>query len=320
MINSGKYTFESYAIVLNADQTVLKLNQVLEKFGYKFQWIDETELESNFSEIFNIPKRNNRPLTIRIGRNFKGISHELHNALVHTPPFDKILHMEFPGILLLRKLSDFNVTGELSDFVIEQFELKVLFDFANDLLLQMRLFKNGEIRYSQFFNITLETRQIGLREIGISIGSRGNYSLSDKEAEKLSIELVPKYKRNKFTELAIKNFSVVYDLPDARQRFITLVTCLESLFNVGRDQIAHTISRHLSIILSDSKEQFKVNYKQIKKLYNMRSSIVHGSDYTGDIINYYLDLADKVRTAIKYCNVPNLTKEKLFEELNTRGF
>lgn len=320
MINSGKYTFESYAIVLNADKTVIKLNPALEKLGYKFQWIDETELETNFSEIFNVPKSDDRPLTIMIGREYKGISHELHNALVHTPPFGEIIHMEFPGILLLHKLTDFNVTGDGMDFVIEQTAFMSFFDFAEDLLLQMRLFKIGEIRYSQFFSITSERRQVGFRKTGISIGSRGDYTLTDEEAEKLSSILIAKYETNNLTELAIKNFNVVYDLPDGRLRFITLVTCLESLFNLGRDQIAHTISRHLSIILSDNKEQFKENYKQIKKLYNMRSSIVHGGEYNGDIIKDYLELSDKVRAAIKYCNIPDLTKEKLFEDLNAKGF
>ncbi|MDB5284518.1 MAG: hypothetical protein JWO06_3593 [Bacteroidota bacterium] len=320
MINSGKYTFESYAIVLNADRTVLKLNPTLEKFGYKFQWVDASELEANFSEIFNVPKANDRPLTIMIGREWKGISHELHNALVHTPPFGQILHMEFPGILLLRKLTDFNVTGDTMDFIIEQTEFKIFHDFANDLLLQLRLFKIGEIRFSQFFNITSETRQVGLRSTGISIGARGDYTLTDSAVEELSNKLVAKYEKNNLTELAIQNFSIVYDLPDGRLRFITLVTCLESLFNLGKDQIAHTISRHLSIILSNSKEQFKENYKQIKKLYNMRSSIVHGGEYKGDIIQDYLELSNKVRAAINFCNVPDLTKEKLFEDLNSRGF
>ena len=52
----------------------------------------------------------------------------------------------------------------------------------------------------------------------------------------------------------------------------------------------------------------------------MRNSIVHGGEYNGDIINDYLELSDKVRAAIKYCNVHDLTKEKLFEDLNSRGF
>jgi len=98
------------------------------------------------------------------------------------------------------------------------------------------------------------------------------------------------------------------------------MTCLESLFNLGKDQISHTIARHLSIILSDKKEQFKENYTRIKKLYNIRNSIVHGGEYKDDIIQDYLELSNKVRAAINFCNVPDLTKEKLFEDLNSRGF
>lgn len=320
MINKGSYTFESYAIVLNADRTILKLNSALSKFGYQFQWVNETELEANFSEIFNVAKNDSRPLTIMIGRDGNGISHELHNALVQTPPYGEIIHMEFPGILLLRKLTNYDVNGDVKDFQVEQTSFTTFFDFADDLLLQMRLFKIGEIRYSQFFSITSETRQVGFRRTGISIGSRGDYSLTDSEAENLSAALVAKYEINKLTELAIKNFNVVYDLLDVRLRFITLMTCLESLFNLGKDQIAHTISRHLAIILSDSKQQFLENYKQIKKLYGIRSSIVHGSQYDSDLIKDYLDLSEKVRCAIRYCNVGGMTKDTVFEDLNSRGF
>lgn len=321
MINIGNYTFESYALVLNADNTVLKLNPTIEKFGYKFVWVDATEFERNFSEIVNIPKSDDRQLTIIIGRNQHGISHELHNALVHNPTFGQMfMHMEYPGILLLKKLTDFEVTKDTMGIIVEQKEFHEFDKFATDLLLQLRLFKIGEIRYSQFFQITSESRQIGMRNSNISIGAYGDYTLSDEEVEKLSSKLVAKYENNSMTELAIKNFSTVYDLPDGRIRFITLVTCLESLFNLGKDQIAHTIARHLSIILSTDKESFNENYKKIKKLYNTRSSIVHGGEYKGNIIQDYLELSDKVRTAITYSNIPNMTKEKLFEDLNTKGF
>jgi len=321
MINTGKYTFESYAHILNADRSILKLNPTIEKFGYAFIWVDASDFESNFSEIVNVPKRQDRPLTIMIGRQHHGISHELHNALVHTPPFGQMfMLMEYPGILLLQKLTDFEIKGDHTDFIIEQNEFSAFYAFANDLMLQLRLFKIGEIRYSQFFHITSETRQIGLRKNEISIGSAGDYTLTDDETEMLSKKLVAKYEYNTLTELAIKNFSVVYDLPDGRIRFITLMTCLESLFNLGKDQIAHTIARHLSIIISEDKFQFNSNYSLIKKLYKMRNSIVHGGEHKGDIIQDYLDLSNKVRAAINYCNVGNLTKEKLFEELNSNGF
>lgn len=321
MINIGRYTFESYVHVLNADKTILKLNPAIEKFGYKFLWIDVAVFESQFSEIVNVPKRQDRPLTIIIGRNHHGISHEFHNALFHTPPFGQMfMHMEYPGILLLRKLRDFEVKGDYTDYIVEQNEFSEFYSFANDLILQLRLFKIGEIRYSMFFHITSETRQIGLRTSEVSIGSAGDYTLNDEETQALSKILLPRYQYNALTELAVKNFNVVYDLPDGRIRFITLMTCLESLFNLGKDQIAHTIARHLSIIMSKNKSEFNANYTRIKKLYNMRNSIVHGGEYKGDITQDYLDLSNKARAAINYCNSDGLTKERLFEELNSKGF
>ena len=321
MINQGRYTFESYAHVLNADKTILKLNPTIKKIGYEFLWVDASGFEENFSEIVNIPKSNDRPLTIMIGREHHGISHELHNALVHTPPFGPMfMHMEYPGILLLRKLTDFEVMGDHMDFITEQREFIAFHSFTKDLILQLRLFKIGEIRFSQLFHITSQTRQISSRSHSFSPSSSGDYTLTDEEAKALSKKLVEKYEANALTELAVKNFSVVYDLPDGRIRFITLMTCLESLFNLGKDQIAHTIARHLSIIISADKNQFIENYRRIKKLYNMRNSIVHGGEYKGDLVQDYLDLSNKVRAAINYCNTAGLTKETLFEELNSRGF
>lgn len=320
MLSLGEQILESYAHILNADRTVLKLNPAIEKFGYKFIWVDASEFEKNFSEIFNVPKNDKRPLTIIIGREQKGISHELHNALVHTQTLGAMfLHMEYPGIILLQKLSNFKISSP-EDFMTEEIEFINFQAFVQDLLIQMRLFKIGEIRVSQLFHISSIKRQISLRKREIEIGSRGEYTLTDKEAKQLSKKLVSKYESNVLTELAIKNFNIVYDIPDGRIRFITLMTCLESLFNLGKDQIAHTIARHLSIILSENKEQFQENYKKIKKLYNMRNSIVHGGEYKGNIIQDYLDLSNNVRVAIEFCNTPELTKEKLFEELNSRGF
>jgi len=321
MVSLGEHVIESYAHIINTDRSILKLNSIIEKFGYQFLWIDASEFERNFSDILSIQKNDQRLLTIMIGREHHGISHELHNALIHTPVFGQMfMHMEFPGIILIKKMETFKITNDTDDPLIEHEALIGFSTFVSDLLLQLRLYKIGEIRCSQLFQMTSVSRQISLRKTGISIGSAGDFSISDKDVEALSSILTVTYKSNSLTELAIKNFSIVYDIPDGRIRFITLMTCLESLFNLGKDQIAHTIARHLSVILSKNKAQFRDNYVGIKKLYNMRNSIVHGSAYKGDIIVDYLDLSEKVRRAINYCNTPDLTKEKLFEDLNTRGF
>ncbi|WP_026968204.1 HEPN domain-containing protein [Algoriphagus terrigena] len=320
MINIGKHRFESFAHILNADRSILKLNPALERLGYRFLWIDASILERDFSEIVNVPKVMNRPLPVMIGREQHGISHELHHALIHSISFGfRFMHLEFPGIILLRRIADFELLGDQTDFLVETREFNVFFNFTQDLLLQLRLFKIGEIRVSQFFSITSESRQIGLRKVEISIGASGSYTLSDEEAQMLSDRLTAKYDINPFVELAVKNFCVAYDLPDVRLRFITMMTCLESLFNLGKDQIAHTIARHLSLVISANKDQFQDSYRKIKKLYGQRNAIVHGGHYKGQILEDYLILSDYVRKAIIYCNSPNLSKESLFFDLNAGG-
>lgn len=321
MIDKGEHIIESYAHVLNVDRSVLKLNPALEKLGYRFRWIDANEFETDFSEIVNVPKNDSRPHNNMIGREFKGISEDLRRGLVHSAPFGQMfMHMEYPGLMLLQKMETYRLTGDFNDFISEQTSFRKFHTEVTDLLLQLRLYKIGEIRFSQLFQITSVSRQITSRKHEIAIGSFGDFKLTDDEAEELSSLLSAKYECNSLTELAIKNFTVVYDIPDGRIRFVTLMTCLESLFNLGKDQIAHTIARHLALILSTNNEQFRENYTSIKKLYNKRNAIVHGGEYKGDLMADYLDLSDKVRAAIKFCNKPELTKEKVFEDLNTKGF
>jgi hypothetical protein len=228
--------------------------------------------------------------------------------------------MEYPGLLLLQRIETYTIADEIMDAVTERTSFFQFQEEVNELLLQLRLFKIGEIRFYQLFQITSVTRQITSRKHEIAIGSYGDFKLTDDEAKELSGLLLPKYEYNNLCELAIKNFNVVYNLPDGRIRFITLMTCLESLFNLGKDQIAHTIARHLALILAKTKEEFLESYTSIKKLYGKRNAIVHGSEYKGDLMQDYLDLSDMVRKSIVYCNQPDMTKEKLFEKLNLMGF
>lgn len=320
-MNEKIQKIESYAHVLNADRSLLKLNPTLKQFNYQFRWVDATEFEDNFSEIVNVPKDDNRPRNNMIGREFKGISEQLRIGLVHSPNFGQMfMHMEYPGILLLQKINAKSFVNDNMEMVNEHIAFMQFYEEANDLLFQLRLFRIGEIRFSQLFQITSDTRQITFRKHEIAIGSWGDFKLTDQEATELASRLQARYKCNALAELAVKNFNISYDLPDGRVRFITLMTCLESLFNLGKDQIAHTIARHLGLIISQTKDEFQQNYTIIKKLYNKRNMIVHGGEYKGNLMEDYLDLSNKIRMAIAYCNRPDLTKEQLFEELNSKGF
>jgi hypothetical protein len=130
--------------------------------------VDASEFERDFSDILSIPKSDRRLLTIIIGSEQHGISHELHNALVHSSTFGPMfMHMEFPGIILLKKIEDFKIAGDTDDFLLEHSALSIFYFFVSNLLLQLRLYKNGEIRCSQIFHMTSVSRQVSSRKTEI---------------------------------------------------------------------------------------------------------------------------------------------------------
>ena len=101
------------------------------------------------------------------------------------------------------------------------------------------------------------------------------------------------------------------------------MTALESLFNSGTSQIAHTISRHLSLIISKNKEEFHRKYKEIKKLYGTLNKIVHGIGVNRqkvDLEKSMLNLQVLTREAILHCLESGIGKNELFDHLDSRGF
>ena len=138
--------------------------------------------------------------------------------------------------------------------------------------------------------------------------------------KELSEKFVKGFKSNSLTELSISNFNLSYEISDLKTRYITLMTCLESLFNQGRDQITHTVSRHLTLIISNSEKEFQENYYRVKNLYGLRSAIVHGSSTKENLSDATSELQNKVRQAINYCLQLNYNKKELFDKLNSMGF
>lgn len=110
------------------------------------------------------------------------------------------------------------------DIITEHTSFFKFQDEVNELLLQLRLFKIGEIRFYQLFQITSVTRQITFLKHEIAIGSSGDFKLTDNEVKELSNLLHSRYQCNGLSELAIKNFNVVYNLPDGRH---TIEPCVE---------------------------------------------------------------------------------------------
>jgi hypothetical protein len=86
-----------------------------------------------------------------------------------------------------------------------------------------------------------------------------------------------KVKNAKYLEIAIHSYIGHFIQNDLWIAYITLMIALESITK-SESEISHQLSRYCAVINSNSKQEGEVIYANMKKLYDLRSKIVHGDD------------------------------------------
>lgn len=326
--NVTTYELETYCMFKNVDESILKLNQIVQKDGYEFVGFTALELEQKFSSLFSLEKGYKVTRGIRL-ENGDVISNTFYTALTNHPLGKANIDLLNGGNVYFLKSLD-NSFQRVVNNVIQIGDTDGAFEgirkYSSELVRKFRLFKDGGVTTLGHFHIQKDSRHIGRRvENGLySIyASRKKFSIADLELPNLKTHLSKEINSTPLTELAENYFESSYKAVDFRMKFINLVTALESLFNRGKDQISHIIARHLALIVSKDREEFQSNYKRVKKIYGMRSLIVHGQALKSkekQIIGSLDELQNLTRQAILYCLESKKTKEELFAYLNAKGF
>lgn len=347
------YSVDTYAWIDNLDKSVLKLNPVISPYGFEFIRVGLDELDQKFSDFFglspehksgntctishsdtHIPSNRSLRETIELDKAEKlsrgipieeietTISVEFHELLQHSlyNGFGILMERE---IVLLKRISSFerlvtNKTVTVNEIIPVHNEVD---RFVKALIHHLRLFKNGDVSCSSIFQIASESRKIIHRfKPRFTTGTQQKYEVEDGDVTQFKERFSLSFEVNSLTELALSSFNLSYEIQEMKSKYLTLMICLESLFNLGNDQISHTISRHLSILISDNQKTFQANYIRIKKLYGFRSKIVHGQKLDENIAAITGELQNLVRQAINYCLSINKNREEFFHFLNSKGF
>lgn len=314
-----KMDIESYALFLNVDETILKLNPEISDLGFQFVRCTMEEFEKKFSLMF----------LLEAGSKSKGIVTFEHNQKL-TREFFEVLSKQPYGhqiaikgeVFLLEQILTPSFDIEDKKMPIEQISSPMgeTKKTARNILKTLRLCTTGDVAIA--FDVLLSKKDrtpLGHswshKDFGINISTIDDAVLSEFKL------LYPAEPTNlDYLRLAEDNYFLACETTKLKVKYVLLMTCLESLFNFGRDQIAHTISRHLSLILSNTVSEFNENYKNNKKLYQLRSSIVHGNPIKDDLNKKSVELASKTRKALVYCRNQHLKKEDLFTHLNSMGY
>ena len=123
-----------------------------------------------------------------------------------------------------------------------------------------------------------------------------------------------------YVQLSFDMFELSFTGSYMNIKFICLISGLESLFNIGGPEITKTISRHVAVLLAKDRPEGDNIYKDVKHLYDVRSSIVHARKRVNISEQDLFKLRHYLRESIKKVLPLALEKVELFDLLNKHGF
>jgi hypothetical protein len=305
-MNNQKLYF--FAPLANVDDSILRLKM---KNGFEIKSLPLDEGSKIISAAVRIPAEN--------------INHWLHYSTTFSQKKIFFICYEIESIHI-QKDPDRDSSSDM-DLYTHVYDL-VQKNSVNFLQL-LHLFKGGNI-YSPFW-IVYSIDYYDEINVRLAGGGASSYKypdifhLSDSEmndAQKFldntRLPLTYDYLR-----LAHENFEESYNVLNPSLSFLSLMVASEVLFNPGSGEISYRISRNFAVLLGTTLEEANQIQKKIKKLYNIRSKLVHAGHNVSPIAgeeDYTLTLRHYVRESIKRIISMDISKEDLLEYLNSKGF
>ena len=224
--------------------------------------------------------------------------------------------------------SDIEVSNEgvLTGFPsgMGEFSSNLVHGYLNPVTRLMRLFKGGNIcmplEYHYFIDNNIPKSFMRM-ETHLYISSE-LYTLKSSEIlglqEFIQNTELP-FKRS-VLQLAFESFELSYQIHDRNLSFLSLMISLETLFNPGRQELRHRVSRNTAVLLGKDKKDSENIFVEIKNLYDKRSKIVHTGNSNSINEEDLLKLRHYVRESIKEINKMGDNKDELLKVLDSCGF
>lgn len=224
--------------------------------------------------------------------------------------------------------SEIQVTGKgrLGGFpsILPEFNKKFVEGYLNPCIRLMRLFKEGNISMPAMYYYYMDKgipRSFIRSWSGASLVPE-TYTLQSSEVPKLR-EFIQDTKlpfSKSFVQLAFDNFELSYQIPNVNLSFLSLMMSLETLFNPGRHEVTHRLSRNTAVLLGKKESDSRNLFLEVKNLYGKRCDIVHEGRPNIVSRQDLLRLRYLVRESIKKVSRVDKSKDELMDLLNSCGF
>lgn len=293
-----------FGLLANTDSSILKVNL---EHGFE---IKEVSWAEGVNLIASLEKAPEMKVNSKLFRNF----HSSESKLFYiSNSFESSIKTE----------------GNETKYYPEiwEFENDYVNSYLKPVIRLMRLFKEGNILMPMVYYYFMDNdipkmHSLESTELFFLRGPFDQiYTLEDSETHELQKFIQnTKLPFNDFLQLAFENFELSYQIRNINLSFLSLMISLEALLSPGGSELTYKISRNAAVLLGKEKDESEVIFSEIKKLYKLRSKIVHGEK--SNIINteVLLKLRHYIRESIKEINKVGKSKDELLDVLNSCGF
>ena len=243
-------------------------------------------------------------------------------------------YFELPGAVVIFK--DMEVDNPEDDFP----ELNFFLRSVRAYLVFLWLIKDNSIRYgigyaynqklknyrirsntlgNPYFNANGEISEVlfSKDEILNSGFFVGNFVSACKQEDFPSKTAITKYGKSKINRMEIAGLHLeqsrtAYDLGLKISNYCSFFECL---FSTSTNELTHQLSERMALYLGDSKDSRKEIYSQVKKAYQVRSSVVHGgliSKRDFSVIQETASFCDDIARSILKNLYSNIEHHKMF--------
>jgi hypothetical protein len=203
-------------------------------------------------------------------------------------------------------------------------EIDNIFQKIDSSFSLIRLYLGGNIRPYGHFCYTIEDdKQELVSSVRYSLLNIGHSCVITQRSAELaniflantSCPLKPDY-----LQLAFDNLELSKETYASHLQFLCLMIALESIFNMGENEITYRVSRNAAVLLGKSSSSSEKIMKGIQSLYKKRSSLVHSGKIIGISQMDIFWAEHYVRESILALIQLNMPKDILSKALTNCGF
>ncbi len=123
-----------------------------------------------------------------------------------------------------------------------------------------------------------------------------------------------------YLQTALEHWEEAHRSTQPHIEFFSLMVALETLFNVGAQDIRYRVSRSIAVLLGKTPEQAEYIFETVKEAYDVRSKLVHTGRAKGLEKVWLWGLRHLVQEAILRLNDLKMSKDEVSARLTRLGF